>query len=291
MIAFFKTYRLSIRMRLVAGVTLLGLSCLLLVAHADAVRAMRETGLPAAVELPVLEQRMRILKEQNEVVELQAALSTGSAQEMVEVYALPSDTGTVRVLASFDVFFAQLQKSRALIDVSPVTVADSVDGPEGTTIVPLSFTAHLTRDGWKKMLLFFDLSGLITVGDAVDAEQFQALLALTEQENPATVAALEQFFNTDLLRYAEEPRSFNEALLKSFSSDASLQAVRAFLDSPTLQTTRDLLGPMGASLRESRLWPLQFLQVQTVSQRVREDGTLDVTLTVGAYVRTNEGRQ
>lgn len=285
MIAFLKTCRLSTRMRLVAGVTLLGLSCLLLVAHADAVRTMRETGLPAAVELPVLEQRMRILKEQNEVVELQAALSTGSAQEMVEVYALPSDTGTVRVLASFDVFFTQLQKSHALIDVSPVTVLDPVDGPEGITIVPISFTAHLTRDGWKKMLLFFDLSGLITVGDVVDAEQFHDLLALTEQENPATVAALEQFFNTDLLRYAEEPRSFNEALLKSFSSDVSLQAVRAFLDSPTLQMTRDLLGPMAVSFRESRLWPLQFLQVQTVSQHMREDGTLDVAVTVGGYGR------
>lgn len=66
------------------------LSCLMIIgsivllrAHAEAVVAMRETGLPAAVRLPVIEERMNILAEQNEVAELQAALVSGSTDEQV----------------------------------------------------------------------------------------------------------------------------------------------------------------------------------------------------------------
>jgi hypothetical protein len=271
--------------RLVAGISLLSLSALLLALHAGAVRAMRETGLPAAVELPLLDQRIRILKEQNETAELQAALASGSAEEMVEVYALPSGTGAVRALAAVDTLFSFLQQDRSLIDVSPVTVGTPRDGEQGTTVLPLSFTAHVTRDGWKKMMLFMDISGLLTVGDTVGQDQFDDLLSLTEQENPATVAALEQFFSVDLLRYAESPRAYDEALLKSFSTDAALQSVRAFLDNPSLYAVRDLLGPMAPTLRANRLWPLQFLRTEHIGQHVRDDGTLDVIVTVGAYGR------
>lgn len=277
--------RLSVRAKLIAGVSMFALCALLLADHANAVRAMRETGLPAALELPVLEQRMRILKEQNEIVELQAALSTGSAQEMLDVYALPSGTGSVRALAAFDALFAFLQKKNDLLNVSAVTVGDSREDGE-LTILPISFTAHVTRDGWKKIVLFTNLSGLMTTGDTVDADQFNDLLSLTEQENPATVAALEQFFSVDLLRYAEEPRSFNESLLKSFASDAALQSVRTFIDGPRLQAIRDLLSPMASTLRSGRLWPLQFMRIEQSDQRLLDDGTLDVTVTVGAYSRT-----
>lgn len=284
MIRFLSLSRLNVRAKLIVGLSLLTLSALLLADHANAVRAMRETGLPAALELPVLEQRMRILKEQNEIVELQAALSTGSAQEMLDVYALPSGTGSVRALAAFDALFAFLQKKNDLLDVSAVTVGDSREDGE-LTILPISFTAHVTRDGWKKIVLFTNLSGLMTTGDTVDADQFNDLLSLTEQENPATVAALEQFFSVDLLRYAQEPRSFNESLLKSFASDAALQSVRTFIDGPRLQSVRDLLGPMASGLRANRLWPLQFMQLEESDQRLRDDGTLEVTATIGVYGR------
>lgn len=283
----FAHLRVSVSVRLAAGLSLLGISCLLLSDHATAVHSMRETGLPAAVELPALEQRMRILKEQNEVAELQAALSTGSAQEMLDVYALPSGTGSVRALAQLDVVFTILEQRNDLLEVSAVSVGTRVDGPEQTTVLPLSFTAHMTREGWKRFVLFTNLSGLMTVGDTIDDVAFVDLLSLTEQENPATVAALEQFFSVDLLRYAQESRAFDNALLKSFSSESALQSVRAFLDSPRLQSMRDLLNPLVPTLRASRLWPLQFMQIQEVSQHLRDDGTLDVTVTVGAYGRTN----
>lgn len=264
---------------------MLGISCMLLSDHAAAVRQMRDTGLPAAVELPMLEKRMEILKEQNDLAQLQAALSTGSAQEMLDAYALPSGTGAARALAQLDTVFASLTQTHELFDASAVSVGERIDGSNGTTVLPLTFSAHVTRDGWKKLMLFINVSGLLTVGDTVDSDDFKELLSLTEQENPATVAALEQFFSVDLLRYANEPRSFDEALLKSFSSDAALQGVHSFLDNPRLHSIRDLLGPMGDALRANRLWPLQFLQIESASQHVRDDGTLDVTVTIGAYGR------
>jgi hypothetical protein len=288
MIQYFTALRqTTTRTRLMTGVGLLGLSALLLASHAGAVRAMRDTGLPAAVELPALEQRMRILKEQNEVAELQAALSTGSAQEMLDVYVLPSGTGAVRALAALDTLFSFLQQNRELLSVSAVTVGDLRQDAEGTTVLPLTFSAHVTRDGWRKMSMFIAASGLMTVGDTISHDQFAELLSLTEQENPATVAALEQFFSVDLLRYAQDPRAFNEALLKSFSSDIALHTIRTFLDGPHLQSIRDILGPLSPTLRASRLWPLQFLQLEQTDQRLLDDGTFEVTVTVGAYGRTN----
>lgn len=281
----FLQYRPPVSVRLAAGLSLLAVSCILLSDHAAAVRRMRDTGLPAAVELPVLEQRMRMLKEQNEVAELQAALSTGSMQEMLDAYVLPSGTGSVRTLTQLDTLFTFLRQSHELFDVSAVSVGQRTNGSGNITVVPFTFSAHLTRDGWKKMLLFTDVSGVMTVEDMVDDATFTELLSLTEQENPATIAALEQFFSADLLRYSEEPRPFHEALLKSFSSDASLQAIHTFLDTPRLQSVRSFLAPISKTLRANRLWPLQFLQMQEVSQHVRDDGTLDVTVTVGAYGR------
>lgn len=271
--------------RVSAGIAMLGFSCFFLSDHATAVRQMRETGLPAAVELPVLEKRMAILKEQNEIAQLQAALSTGSAQEMLDAYALPFGTGSVRALAQLDAVFTHLTRNHDLLEVSAVSVGEREEGIEGTSILPMTFTAHVTRNGWKKLMLFINVSGLMTVGDTVEADELAELLSLTEQENPATVAALEQFFSVDILRYAAEPRPFEEALLKSFSTDVALRGVRTFLSNPHLQAMRDLLGPMSDTLRANRLWPLQFLQIQETSQHVRDDGTLDVTVTIGAYGR------
>lgn len=284
---FFGSFRLGVHAQFIAGLCCLTLSAVLLATHAGAVRAMSEIGLPAAIELPLLEQRMQILKEQNEVAELQVALATGSSQEMLNVYVLPSEVDSVRPLATFDVLVSYLQKKKQLMYISAITVGDVQKESESLIYKPLTFTAHVTRDGWKNMLLFTKLSGLMTIGDALGESEFTNLLSLTEQENPATVAALEQFFSVDLLRYVQEPRPFNDAFLKSFSSDTTLQAVRAFIDGPRLQSIRELLDPMAPTLRANRLWPLPFMDIQTVDQRLREDGTFEVTVTVLVYGRTN----
>ncbi len=259
---------------------------MLLVAHAQAIADMRETGIPAAMELQVLEKRMQTVKEQNELAELQAALMTGSQEEQIQVYVLPKESDFVRAIAGLDILFTHLQKQKQLLSVSPVTVEDAVM-QEDLSVLPLTFTAHLTHDGWNVLQRFVAVSGLLTVGDLASDKDIDTLLRLTEDENPASVAALEQFLRTDLLRYSEEPRPFEEQLLKSFSADTTIESVRAFLTSADMQATRTLLKDLAPSIRSAKLWPLRFMQMQKADVQMNEDGTVEVSVTIGAIGRTN----
>jgi hypothetical protein len=268
----------------VALILLVG-SGLLLVDHARAIADMRETGIPAAMELQMLEKRMRTIKEQNELAELQAALVTGSQEEQVQVYVLPDEEDAGRAVAALDVLFNYLQKQKQLLSVSAVTAGDLVTD-ESVSILPLSFTARLTVDGWNTLQHFVRMSGLLTIGDLMSNKDIETLLQLTEDENPASVAALEQFLRTDLLRYSEEPRPFEDQLLRSFSSDTTIESVRAFLTSAEMQATRSLLKDLGPSIRSAKLWPLRFMELQKAGVQMRDDGTVEVDITIGAMGRT-----
>lgn len=269
----------------VVSVAFLGGSVFLLHDHARAIAEMRETGIPAAMELQALEKRMDILREQNELAELQAALVTGSQQEQVDVYVLPGEASETRALAGLDLVLRLLQRQGQILSLSPVTVGEVVHDSNGSTALPLSFHVRVTREGWDRLVLFTRVSGLLTVGDLLSDADLQSLLRLTEDENPATVAAFEQFFRTDLLRYVEEPRSVESQLMKSFSTDATLESFHAFLASPEMQTARSLLGELAPDLRAARLWPLQFMRLRTADIRLNEDGSIEADVTVGAYGR------
>ncbi len=282
--------RLSKSTQACVGTVLLLLAVFLLIDHGNTVRLMRDVGLPAAVELPALEQRMRVLDEQNQIVELQEALATGSAQEKLNVYVLPETVDPVRPLAALDIVVSQLQQKKQLLSMSPISVEDMYTTTGALMQLPVTFSARVTKEGWKNLVLFTKTTGLMSVGDAFSETEFKHLLSLTEQENPATIAALEQFFATDFLRYVEEPRPFNTALLQSFSSESTIQTIRAFIDGSSLRSIRELFSPMAATLRAQRMWPLPFMRIEKSDQRLRDDGTLDVTVTILVYGRKGEGR-
>jgi hypothetical protein len=267
-----------------AALALLIGSGLLLAEHAGAIADMRETGIPAAMELQMLEKRMQTIKEQNELAELQAALITGSQEEQVQVYVLPDEADAARAIAGLDVVFSYLQKQKQMLSVSPVTVGDLIT-KESVSVLPLSFTARLTQEGWNKLQLFMQVSGLMTIGDHASDTDIDTLLRLTEDENPASVAALEQFLRTDLLRYSEEPRPFEDQLLRSFSADTTIESVRAFLTSADMQAMRSLLKDLGPSIRSAKLWPLRFMQLQKADVQMNDDGTVEVDITIGAMGR------
>lgn len=260
-------------------------SIMLLRAHAEAVVAMRETGLPAAVRLPVIEQRMKILEEQNEVAQLQAALVSGSVDEQVQTYVLPTGTGTTRSVATLDILLSSLERTKTLLWHSPVSVGSFTDESADLKVLPMTVELRLTREGWEQFQLFIEASGLLTVGDIASKTEMETLLRATEQDNPAAVAALEQFFATDILRYSEEPKPFDEGLLKSFSSQESLEAIRGFLGSSRLQHIRGLLKNMSGDLRSAHVWPLPFFDIRTAEVQLLDDGTVQAKVEVGAYGR------
>lgn len=283
MTVFGSVRRLSSRAMLTASTGLMFASALLLWLHAATVRDMREIGLPAAVEVPRIEQRMAILREQNEVAQLQAALRGGSQEELMRVYALPADADADRLLAMFDVLFSYLEQAGDLSWFSAVSVGEQVEY-DALTALPVTFEAVLTPEGVSELELFIRLSGFMTVSDALGEDGIASLLELSERENPASVAALEHFLSTDLLRYSEDARPYEEQLRRSFSPAAE-DVLRSAFDSTDLRNARTLFGNLAPVLRSQELWPLRMLTITHASYETRPDGDIRVTYEVEAWSR------
>ncbi|HVW66189.1 MAG TPA: hypothetical protein VHA78_00490 [Candidatus Peribacteraceae bacterium] len=287
-------HRLSPRMQLLTSTGLLGLSALLLVAHAVDVRQTRDIGLPAAIQLSSIEQHISILKQQADAAQLTASISGGSSEELLHVYTLPADASLDRLVGTFTMLFNQLQKNNELQSVPSVQVGDTIDAPlraSGASLqklqkTPVSFDAVTNEQGLKTLLLFSNVSGLLTVSDALSQKDIDTLIALTEQENPAAITSLEEFFATDLLQYAQDPGAFEDQLMRSFSSDSFAQSFHAVISASQLADVSQLLhGGIGQQLDSQKLWPLRFLTLSKSSVNDAGNGLYRVSLSFDAYSR------
>jgi hypothetical protein len=285
MIKFLRLHRLPLRVSLLFSTGLLTASAVLLYSHAEAVRDMREIGLPAALALSQIEERAAIIKEQTEVAQLHAALRGGSAQEMLNVYAIPSRDNIDTILKTLDLFLSSLKGDRMIESISDLQAGGKMQIEEGLSALPVNFEATMTQDGLDRFLSLINLSGLLTISDALGSMHIDRLLALTERENPASVNALEKFLATDLLRYAQDPQSYEQELQKSFSSDYARQTLHAVMNNPEIRAARDLLFMLSADLRAQHLWPLRLFTVEKVAARTISDGVVHAAITVRAYVR------
>lgn len=277
--------RLSPEVCVLLALTFITASGALLWRQAAAVREMREIGLPAAVALPQLEHRLQVLKDQTEAAHVQAALGKGTEEELLRLYVLPETENTSRLLATFDVLFGYLEKRNMLIAYPDFTVGEAEDVEPGLQALPVSLHATLTPDGFQEWMHVLDLAGLLTIADAVDDNALQYLLQQTERENPGAIAALEQFLSTDLLRYSEEPRSYEEQLRRSFATEEFSDALHALLESEQLRHARDVYSDLAPVLRAQNLWPLRFLTVRDAAVRTDVNGNEHVEMMLNAYVR------
>ncbi len=254
---------------------------------------MRDIGLPAALVLPSIEHRMSILQEQSDVAELQANITGDSSEEMLHMYVLPDNSNLDRLLTTIDALTTELRRQKNLSALSPVQVGSSVpvtikigDSSRSFEKTPVSFEADVNEQGLKTLFLFQNLSGLLSVSDALTDAQQTELLHLTEQENPAAVTALESFLSTDLLSYAGAPQLTEEQLFKSFSSDAFIQSFHGITQASALGDVVQLLsGPLGQTLQTQKLWPLRFLMPVKSAIRETGEGRYHVAVTWEAYSR------
>lgn len=272
------TVLLAVASALIAG------SGLLLWMHATAVRDMREVGLPAALSLPRIEKRMTVLREQNDIAELQATLRGGSQEDILRVYVVPQREEIDRLLASIDVLVSWMEQKKMLSGFSGVKTGEAVESGSGLLAVPVSFQADVTDEGLATIARFAEFSGLMTISDALEQDDIDALLALTENDQPATIAALERFLATDLLRYSEDPASYDTQLLKSFLPSAEA-GLRSALAVPRLQRARITLGALAPVLQKQNLWPLRLLTLERAAVTATENGRLRVNFELRAYVR------
>lgn len=252
--------------RWVASATLLLLGGKFLAIHITTVRDVQASSLPLAQEIPVLEHRLSVLKEQKELTELSHALRVGSPEEQVHVYALPKETDLDKIVTAFDALAREMRHRKLLTNISPITFGEVTPAADGIRRQPMMLALTLHRDGIVGLQTFVRLSGLLSVADALTPDERSRLLLQTELENPAAIIALEQFLNTDLLGYLREPRPAEEQLLKSFSSQSFERAFRDIVRPSLLADAGRLLTPEFAEmLADARLWPMQMMNIETMS--------------------------
>lgn len=267
------------------SLSLLTVASALVFTHAVTIRQVKEVGLPAAVELPQMERRLMLLRDQVEAAELQEVLGGGSAQEKLRAYVIPQSMDLERLLATFDILRDSLVRDGSLSSMSAIDVGAPADAGE-LKAVPVRFDAEVTKEGMDKLLLLLRLSGLLTVSDALSAQQLSSLINLTEEENPAALTVIEQFLSTDLLRYAREPASYEKQVLRSLTSPAFERQFRSILSQSLLAKARYLLGgELGGILTDHNLWPGQILSTRHVEVQPLDGGWYRVSLTLEAYVR------
>ena len=240
----------------VAGVASFALSAALLVGHAQTVYQAKEVSLPLVASLPDLEKRVEVLQEQVELAEFHNSVSLGSTGERIDAYALPKEINVERLIESFDLLSSSLNRNGFLGEMSEVSVGDEE--------ASVQFSAH--KEGINRFLTFIRLSGLLTVGDALEDSDIALLYSVTEEENPTGIVAVEKFLSQDLLRYARDPKAFQEILHRSFSSTAFANALRTITQTTLLRDAEKLFeGDLGRGLAENHLWPQQYMTVQNIT--------------------------
>ena len=272
------------------GCVLLLLSSFLVVEHVLAIRGMADTGVPLAQRIVPLAQRLHILEQQIQAAQLQAAVIGGTDEEIIRQYVLPDSPDLDRLLAFFEVLRDAFTEDHLLSSMSAIELESPHAFPalSGVFVQPLHMTFDGTPEGIRAIFSLLSLAGSLSVGDAIPLSDLQDLLHRTEEENPTGIVAVEHFLSTDLLRYAREPKPFEEQLRRSFTSDAFLAAFQKILDTSLLDVRRLFGGRLGSALEAEDLWPLRFLILDR-AEIVEKDDDLRLSIMVQTFYRVSRG--
>lgn len=251
-----------------AGSCMMVITSSLLYAHINTIIQVRDVSVPIVRHLPQMERRLAALTQQIELTELHSVTRVGSQQEKIEVYALPEETNVSRIVATFEVIRDVLTRDKLLAEMSDLDISEPLKREDGSVsrTVSVEFAAH--EDGLRTIMLLVELSGLLTIGDVLTDQEVALLVDRIEKENPSGIVALEQFMTADLLRYAENPKTYEQQLKRSFSSTTFLNVFENVLRTSLLREVKVLLrSDLGEILSGYKLWPLQLMAVEEVSMR------------------------
>jgi hypothetical protein len=151
--------------------------------------------------------------------------------------------------------------------------------------------AVVSKEGRKELLNLFAVSGLLTVADTLTAEQLEHLFTVSETENYAGILELEAFLRTDLLWYARNSRAAEDRVLTAYPSETFMRELHVLLESSPLREARELLASdVGEMLEKEHVWPLQFLEVESLTIEIQPDGFEHLHVTLSAYGRKDDER-
>ncbi len=263
----------------VLGTAFFAASAGLTAAHVLAVSAMRDVGLPVAARIPVLAQRKAALAEQADIAALRASVSGEAYDELYRLYVLPDKPDLPRVVSILEKLLNRLETSGTVRELTSILSTEETN----TITIDLLVAAGKSSD----VIQLIDLSGMLTISDALTPADHDALLALTEQEDPSAIVALEQFLTTDLLRYASEPQASESQLLRAGADDVFRQNVLSILDASRLRSIAATATFLANDKKGSvSLWPLPLLTIESVRTETTPSGE-HLTLTVRAHGKTN----
>ncbi len=279
MTAFFRIHATAL---FLLGMAFFAGSAGLLTAHALTIRTMRDVGFPIAAEVQPLVQRKALLAEQTEIATLQASVRGDAYREIYDVYVLPEKADVTRTVAVLEALLTQLQQQGIVRSIGAIDTWKN-DGSS----VDVSLTVTAAPGGSATILSLLDVSGVLTVSDAFTEVERAALLELSEQENPAIIAAVERFLSGDLLQYAKVSELTESQLFQSVGTERFERDFRALVDTSRLRSfaqTALLLdgGNSSAPQEGSSLWPLPLFTIEQSHWENTPAGEV-LTLTMRAH--------
>jgi hypothetical protein len=271
------------------GCTALVVAGMLAAQHGEVLREMRERTLPAALQLPALQRERDMVQTQADVADVAAALRADSADEWIRVAILPDAPDVSPVVEALEIAAEEGIRTKNIVRMDAIDVGEPATAENGTVVTPLTLRFIATREGADALLAFVGASGLLSISDVLSPGDRALLLQLAEGENPASIASLEEYLSTDLLRASFDAEGTDRRLLQAFTSPLMERALGNIARESRLASIRRTLGGnVGKQLQERGLWPLRLLAVREWEETVRADGTLDVAVTVEAWSRARE---
>ncbi len=274
---------------LAATVFLLVFSVQSIALHAQVIRSMSKDALPTAAKIPPLQERLTILKRQVDAATATISQKSGALRENLFAYVLPSD-GAKRVVATLSGLGDALKAEGELRSQSSIELGDeqpadlTLTGSElNTRSVDVSM--EVTQAGLEDVLHALDLSGRMTVSDALSQDQIQRLLTLTERESPTGVVALQQYLATDLLKYLRDPETYDRRLLSNFSSDTFPQEFTKITQSAFAGSIALMKSGMHGTFSQSGFWPMPFLETKQAEVSDLDGGWMRLTLHLAMFAR------
>lgn len=274
MTAFFRSHALAF---LLLGCSFFAGSAGMLYAHVLKIRTMRDVGFPIAAEVQPLLQRKAMLAEQGEIAKLQASARGSSYREIYDLYVLPEKADAARTVAVLETLLTHLQSKGIVRSVGGIGTWNA-DG-DATDV---SFTVTAAPGGSAAIIDLLDLSGVLTVNDAFTDAERERILALTERESPAAIAAVEQFLAGDLLQYATVPQLAESQLFQSVGTEAFERDFRSVADASRLRSFAQTALLLDGS--DTSLWPLPLFTVESAHWEAADEGEV-LTLALRARAK------
>ena len=239
------------------GITAVAIACTALLAyqHVQVVQTAQQVVVPSIASVVDLEHTRNVLQEQTELVELQSALESDQLEQQVEAFVLPAVLDLDRTVALFDV----MQQHGAQQGYAGTEATIEVNGST------ITIELDLHQNALENWLQLVEIAGVLTVYDALTADQRRALLTYSQQYNPTALPEVEAWLQLSLFEYGRDADLYTRRLLRSFNDAAFEELLLVLTETPQLTAATTLFsGSLGEVLQQHSLWPLPFMQLESL---------------------------